>query len=461
MIINIFFLIFIILFSSILSYLTFPLYADDYNFTSLDSPIETIEKMLNSKLYINITIGSDKINVKSLLVLDREEFMIAGNNIINHTYNETSSKSYNCSYCKSKDFYYGWYCEGILSTEDFTVENEQNETKLIHNMKFILGTKSLYSKPPQGFIGLHLPYYDSDVEYNLIRSLKNANAIKSYNWFLYFGKEHKFIVDGFPHDLDSKKYNAEKNKTVGAINGGYYTVWGLYFTDIYIFTNNTRRNISNELHRKADIKIDYKLIIAPEETAIILDQEFFDEYYNKNICFKGSLGEYREGFIYCKNIKEFEVTKFKTIYFKSLGLYRTFSLNFNDLFYYKDDYVYFLLLFKNSYWTFGELFLRKYYLVFNQDAKAISFYGEEEEENEQKNKNEENKKNKKNKFEFKLNFTNVLLLLILITIIVVGIVLYIKKGKRKNRANELDDDNYEYDATINANEDAKNKILEN
>ena len=448
-------IIFILIIPSILSYLTFPLYNDDYNFCLNDTHIETMEKMLDSKLYININIGSEKINVKSYLVLDREEFMIAGNDIINHKYSETNSQTYNCSYCNNKDFYYGWYSKGILSSEDFNIERDQNETIVIHDMKFILGTKSAYPFPPEGFVGLHLPYYDSDVEYNLIRCLKNANAINSYYWYLNFGNEPKFVVDGFPHDLDNKKYNSEKFKNANALNGGYYIIWALKFNDIYYYPypNNTRKNISNEDHKTAKIDFEYKFIMAPNETGIILEQEFFDEYYKKKICFKESLGTYREVFIYCKNIKEFNVKKFKSIYFKSVELNCIFELNYNDLFYYKDDYVYFLLLFKSSSWTFGELFLKKYFLVFNQDTKTIGYYEIKEEE---KYKEEDKKK-----FKLEFNLTNVLLILILITIIVIGIILYSKKGKRKNRANELNDDNYEYDTSINNNEDIKNKILEN
>ena len=56
----------------------------------------------------------------------------------------------------------------------------------------------------------------------------------------------------------------------------------------------------------------------------------------------------------------------------------------------------------------------------------------------------------------------ILLVLILIGIIVVGIIIFMKKIKpRKNRANELDDDNYEYDPKDNQSDEKGNKLISN
>ena len=62
-------------------------------------------------------------------------------------------------------------------------------------------------------------------------------------------------------------------------------------------------------------------------------------------------------------------------YFKSLELNSIFEFSYKDLFFYKDNYIYFLILFqKENYWAFGELFLAKYFLVFNHDQKILAFY---------------------------------------------------------------------------------------
>ena len=441
------FIILLFLISTVFPYLTFPLYNDDYNFTSLDTPKEVIEKFLNSKLYININIGSKKAIVKSYLVLDRAEFMIAGKDIKNHKYNELNSISYNCSYCKNTSLSYGSYSKGILSTEDFHIENEKNEIITINNMKFILGTESSSPSPPEGFIGLNLPYFDSLIEFNFIVSLKKSNATNSYYWHLNFGNKSKLIVDGFPHEINNTKFNYKEFTKSETINDGYFLIWGLNFTDIY-YHNSSNKIIEKEEQKVAKIQFDYGLVLAPDEFCAFLEKNFFEEYYSKNICFKETLGNYKESFIYCKNIKEFNIKEFKSLYFKNIALNTIFELNKEDLFFYKDDYIYFLMLFKGVSWTFGQLFLKKYYLVFNQDEKTIGYYESID------------KENKNDKFKLKDYLILILLFLILISIIVVGIIIYSKNRKRKNRANELYDDDYEYNSSINANEEANKKILE-
>ena len=425
------------------SYISFPLYNDDYNFTKEETPKQTIEKMIDRGLYIIINIGSEKKDVKAYIVLERAELMIAGNGVKNHIYSESNSKSYNCSYCKNKEFSYGFYSEGIISKEDFNIKNDKNEINVIHNMKFILGTKSVYNEPFEGAVGMHLPFYDSEIDYNLIISLKKANATNSYYWYFDF-TESKMIIDGFPHHLNKKKYNPDNFIETNTLSGGYYIIWGLKFSEIYY--DNLNINMSSIEIVDVTIRFDYEFIEAPEQTLYILEEKFFSEYYKRNICFKESLGNYKQSFIYCKNVEEFDNTKFKNIYFKSNDLKTIFELNYQDLFYIKGDYTYFLILFKGVSWTFGQIFLEKYYLVFNQDKHTIGYY-----------QNIIEKDEKQSNFNF--NLTHILLILILISVIIVGIILYTKKGKRKNRANELDD-NYEYNEKINDTENDNNRIID-
>ena len=449
MLLNLKYFIFIYLILPIFSYVSFPLNNDDYNLTLTDSPKETMEKLINSKLHIIVNIGSEKVNIKAYIVLNREEFMIGGKRINYNKYNESNSKSYKCeiSNCSIKEFYDGCqYTNGIISTEDFNILNDKNEISVVKKMKFILGTKAKDENTPEGFVGFKLSYYDSNLEYNLIYILKNLNVTNSYFWHLNYDNEPKMIIGGFPHDLNSKKYNPQKFFSTNALtlNGGYYIYWGLEFSQIYY--DNMTFGLSTD--KSASIRFDYKLIRAPEETSILLEKEFFSIYYNKNICFKERL-KTKELFIYCKNINEFDAKKFKNIYFKSVDLNCFFELNFKDLFYYKDNYIYFSMLFKGNSWIFGELFLKKYYLVFNQDQKTVGYY---------KNINIEIP-NGRNENEFKVDILLISLILFLICIIVVLIIVYFKKGKRKSRTNELED-NYEYNESINNIENYNNKILE-
>ena len=54
-----------------------------------------------------------------------------------------------------------------------------------------------------------------------------------------------------------------------------------------------------------------------------------------------------------------------------------FIFDYKDLFFYKNDLTYFLILFREvdiNNFRIGELFSKKYNLVFNQDSKTIGYY---------------------------------------------------------------------------------------
>ena len=151
-------------------------------------------------------------------------------------------------------------------------------------------------------------------------------------------------------------------------------------------------------------------------------------------------------------MKEF-YAKFPTIYFEHLDFNYTFTLDSKDLFIEKDGYLYFGLVSQNeklNNWRFGQLFLKKYRLVFNNDRKSIGYYIKHKEK-------EYNPEKSKSKISIGL------ILLIVGIVILIGetiiAVVCIKKYKclnRKKRANELMDDDYEYKSDeINQDEEDK------
>ena len=318
-------------------------------------------------------------------------------------------------------------------------------------MNFILGTNSPYMNPPEALVGLILPYFDSELDYNLFKSLKLTNSTNTYNWYLNFTEnDSKMFIDIFPHEIENNKYDIKKLVTTEAINDGYFLIWGLLFTSVYY--DNKKYNISTSDNIRAKIDFSKNYILAPNDTGIHIENIFFNEYYKKNICFKKGINNNKQYFICCKNSNEFDPKNFKNIYFKSFGLSSIFEFNYKDLFFYKDNYIYFLVLFQEeTYWTFGELFLKKYLLIFEHDKKTISFYKNNE------NKDDENNENVNNKgFNYNILYIS-LLSFIFIGIIVVIVIVILKKGKRKNRANELADDDFDY--TSDKNNDKLDKII--
>ena len=136
---------------------------------------------------------------------------------------------------------------------------------------------------------------------------------------------------------------------------------------------------------------------------------------------------------YLNEIKRFPKLKF---YLKNTKT--SFVFNFNDLFLKIGNQFYFMVIFdkySRNFWEIGFPFFKKYDIVFDEDNKIISYYNP--------NKNIENNENKNNVFK-------IILIIFLGIIAFCGLLVigfYLGKSKyiqRKKRANELDDDEYDY-----------------
>ena len=435
---NIIFIVILLLIKNTFLYLILPLNKINYNNIDLiKDPKEVIQKLYNSEIYTTIEIGLERTKIKAFFSHDRTELIISGKNVKNHKYNESSSTTYICVNNITKEFYFGIFSEVLLSKEDFFMKNETGNFQHIEELKFILGTKASSSDPYEGVMGLQLPYLNSEAEYNLVNSLKSKKVINSYNWFLNFDNmdknEGKMYIGALPHIIDNR-YEENRLKTASTAKNGANMHWGMEFSE-----TKYGENIKLKKSYQAYIHFDFGLIQGPNELKEILDSEFFDYYLKEKICFKDEFGIQKDIFYYCKNVKEFDITKFKSIYLKNIELEYIFEFNYKDLFYYSNDTIYFLMLFRevdiNNFFI-GELFLKKYNLVFNQESKKIGYYtyikkDEKEEEKEKKDSN--------NKF---FSLTNILLILILVCLLAILIVIYFKKTKRKVRTNELEEYDY-------------------
>ena len=442
--------LFIFLISSIFSYIIFPLSKDQTALTSSDNQTEFFSKMRYNKLYITINIGSKKINLKAFLIQSKTELIIAGKDINNHKYNETESETYNIIFNQKISFQYGMYKEGLLSRDNFNMLNENNQ--LINSeIDFVLGTESssTYDKIREGEVGLNLPLLQSFPDYNLIISLKRNNVISSCIWYLDFDNlergEGKMIIDGFPHSLNNKKYNRDNFVKTNAINNKYSFAWGLIFSNIYYGEQNLKIN-SDE---KAHFGFDYGVISAPQEIGELLESLFFKEYISKNICFRQKFEVYGNFFFYCRKNEELNIEKFASIYFKSTDLNIIFELDYHDLFYSDDKYIYLMIEFSknNKIWILGEIFLKKYYIVFNQKEKTLGYYTKMEKPRNIKNRNNDN------------SIYNKLIIIVITTLFFIclvsfGVYVYNNKKPRKKKANELDDE-YNYDARFDSLEKDK------
>ena len=173
---------------------------------------------------------------------------------------------------------------------------------------------------------------------------------------------------------------------------------------------------------KCLINVEFGLISAPGS----MRSYFLDYYLNKNDCHPNVNNNYI--FYFCPENK---IRNFKDLYFYSKELNYIFVLTYTDLFIKDNDKYIFGIVFDdndfqyNSVWVFGHIFLKKYFLTFDLDKRIIGLYTKIE------------------KYESNWRLIFDVVLIVLILCLSLYILFHLKKP-RKIRANELQEDNYEY-----------------
>ena len=366
-------------------------------------------------------------------------------------------------------------------------------------------------------IGLNFPYsyFTENQCPNFIYILKEINLIKKLIWTIKYNNKYdgEFIIGDDLSGYDPIKYP----------NSIYYTTYfnkqfSISFESIYIRTKMNRienidiYNLNHKL-KEAYININSGFIIGTNEYKNYIDKHFFNRLIKVKIC-KRDIINFQNNtdnnnnkkfsnydyYLYSCSLDfigmrdpRYPTTnyydEFPSLIFSSKALEYNFELKNGDLFEIASNRYYFLIIFKinndtndNDGWYLGEPFYKKYPFSVNLDAKTIGFYLYKEEKNkiinntkniDKNNKTTdieetisvENKTNNKNMTENKNENMNKVLKYIIEIIIGIGLLFiayYIGvrvRERRRKRANELKDDNYEYipekNKDINVNNNSK------
>ena len=278
-------------------------------------------------------------------------------------------------------------------------------------------------------------------------NLKKNGLIKSENFhYKFYSNEEKKTNGGYdaailigenPHEYNKDKFKEENYVKTKALSMVMTQGWIFEFLNYYYLPNGTRIDFGiSALDKKLKgwLWLDLNIIIGIKDYYNSIKSNYFDNY--KNEC-KSQLINRRYTIFYCE--KNFETKNFPTLLMHSLELNYTFELTHKDLFEVRGDKKYFLIVFDNTShypWKLGKLFLQKYFFNFETDSKLIGFYNNliPKESNEKEEKKDYN------------IWIWILWSSIVIIVAIVGFYIgyTIKKSSRKKRANELEDDDYEY-----------------
>jgi hypothetical protein len=380
--------------------------------------------------------------------------------------------------------------ETFSAYENFNLN--EKELKLMKNITFLYAVKpyndTAYSKLYErdfiitGFscfhIGMQLPisseYYES-----WIKQLKKNDFIESTYWTIEFkdkfglfdisneDENEALLVIGLPpHKYNPNKFTENAFRaTVSKVRIKNYVdmrvnLWGIIFDKIYFFTNNSTHNEITLTSTKCKFELNKNFIEGSTNYLNNLENEFFNELYNRSICVKNKIWSQKNGIFWvisCDKNYYNEIKKFPTLYFKSSELEYVFELTYEDLFAINNDKIYFMVIFRirEALFTFGKLFFKKYFFTFSYDNKIIGFYNDKILPKPTHNNSETNLINK---------IIITILFIIFIFVFFIGFI-KIKKtclSDRQKRINELIDDNYVYmvnKGKINTNKDKSLNII--
>ncbi len=415
----IFFVFVFNLFCNILSQIVFD-FEKKYKTFNKDNFSEYIS---NNKLITKITLGTPKQEVP--IEIDfKEHFFYITDKEVNGIYDCKKSSSY-LNTSKSNSYDFDNIKELYTSFENFYFKNYSKKEILSKN-DFLLITKTKKKNDEElSKLGLTIIHYLEFYKYNFIYILKQNKTINSIKFYFEYLKDSKgkLYIGTEPHNIQTNKFSNQDYKTK-------YLDISDNFNWFFKFNNITFYNISIINYRKIKFDANFYGIFPPTNLKEEIKEKVFNKLIEDKICSLESNDKYEYSFFVCE--KNFEIKKFQSLNFYLKDYNFTFTLTYEDLFIKNDNRYYCLILYEDKTligrmnWVLGEVFLKKYFIVFNQENQMIGFY-------------------------IKINTSKNLpiswiLVFIFVTIsLILAIVVYklLNQKKRKIRANELEE-NFEY-----------------
>ena len=352
--------------------------------------------------------------------------------------------------------------ETIYAYSDIKLENLTKYEKV----GFYLGTDT--NEKLCGTIGFERDDYICERMINITNYLKRRKYINNYKFMLKYNTtgEGIYIIGGELKDIISD-YN--ENKTFKRKLNVRKA-----FREIEINITEIKNENDNQIIQNKTIGVfhnDFSLIFGSSLYRDYIINTTFKEYFKNGICSmkifdkdpSSSVND-KYQIIECdkEKFRENDLKEFPKLIFytRELGSLNEFSFDYKDLFT-ETKYKYFFNIIFEPYeklvWKFGKIFLKKYPINFDYDSETMEVY---DSYYQKKDKEDDNKGNNEDSFWKSTTFYIIIVAALVIVTGVVGFFLgkYIYK-MRKKRANELADDDYDYNTKTDNNEEAKEPII--
>ena len=427
---------------------------------------KTIDDYISYSMYTELYVGTPPQKVTHFIEPNDSIFQFRkvplqyNSNKFNNSVYIIEKEEFSLFYTENSSSYTGYYSDIFIFNDNY------NKTIEVPGLKFTIYYNNREDKENYGIIGLFTMIDPSPLFedlYSFINQLKAKEIIDDYVfYFIYNNSDKDYLGDSkdlgiihvgeYPHISDEKIYN--KNDLI-KIYSASSSHWSLMIDEIKFIYNDTEQHYEN--HMECNFDFSSKFIKGTHKYEEFIEKVYFEQLINDNLCEKELISENKNLNNYniysCNNtniIKE-KLKNFPILNFTIKNDNLFFGITYNDLFKSFGDRLYFMIIFPNNkyreesiQWSIGEIFLKKFIPTFNIDAKSISFYKNQiNKANNYINKINDNENNE-NK-----NGNNIIRILIEVfmgIIIIICIYLIIKKyiKERKKRANELEDNDYEY-----------------
>ena len=319
----------------------------------------------------------------------------------------------------------------------FDIKNINNNNRTYNSVSIGL---SLDEESLTNFIK---QFYDKRIISSLLISFEynTNNIIKGYDGMLILGKYPHQIMNDIYKEEDLVSFYSNQPSIM------HITNFFINFDEISSFNNNKSNILFND--KRAILSLNSGLLLGTIEYLDFIEKNFFGKYIKLNICQKyitntGFISDFI--IISCDKNEKIKFEDFPNLNFYMNLENLVFEFTYKDLFIEKKNKYYFLVVFetKNLIWRLGKPLFSKYTFFYNGGAKTIGFY------KKKITKEIINKKDKDKALKIEVNIVKIFIFIILfiIFIFLMSFLAY-HYGKKKNfirkkLANELDDDNYNY-----------------
>ena len=460
-------------------------YRDVYTLLYVGSPPQEVLTLIRPDNQ-TIFFSSNDCERKKLKYIDNNS-MLNKKKVFNYKESSSFKKISTIQNDDNNDFNY-LVSESISFYDINYLNNKLNNNNKIKIDDLRLKFEKNYNDKQCGRLGIG---YSKKTQLHIINQLKSNKEIDNYLMYINFisNKDGTITFGGYPHDyLNNTIY--DKNSLIsintGSI-GNIFLPWSLSFIKTY-FTTDKNEEILVQKYSLCYLVFNFGFIKGTQKYKEFILKYYFQDLIDKKVCKM----EISEKTIYdrkasvinsngiftmftceSKQFKKNYIHKFPTYKLKHDKFNYIFELTYKDLFEEINGIYYFLIIFPGDVqeqWIFGVPFLKKYEFVYNYDSYTLGFYqnyinNKEKTENNQKDDNKkENEENEEGNDNIN-NSNNINKYIIIFFGIIICIVILILIGyligkkrfeQRKKKANELDDDDYEYFSQIKEN---KNNAL--